>query len=171
MGREDGFDACYREHFAFVWRLVGAFGVEPGARDDLVQETFLVVRRRLGSFQPDRPMRAWIAGIARRVVSHHRRARDRAARREAGWSYTASDDPEATLERADAVALIESFLDELDHDKREVFVLMEIEELSAREVATIVGVGAPTVYSRLREARRRFASFVERERAARWSAS
>ncbi|HWB80597.1 MAG TPA: sigma factor-like helix-turn-helix DNA-binding protein, partial [Nannocystaceae bacterium] len=108
--------------------------------------------------------------IARRVVGHHRRARDRATRREAGWSYAASDAPEATLVRADAVALIERFLDELDHDKREVFVLMEIEELSAREVATIVGAGAATVYSRLREGRRRFAAFVERERAARWSA-
>lgn len=160
MGREDGFDACYREHFAFVWRLVGAFGVEPGARDDLVQETFLVVRRRLGSFQPDRPMRAWIAGIARRVVSHHRRARDRAARREAGWSYTASDDPEATLERADAVALIESFLDELDHDKREVFVLMEIERMTAREVEAIVGVNHRTLHTRLRAARLLLAEFI-----------
>ena len=158
----DAIDALFREHFDFTWRVVRALGCDLEACDDVVQETFLVVRRRWASFDRDRSVRVWIAGIARRVVGHHVRARDRSRRREAAWPEPEpAAGPEETLARLDAASAVARFLASLDAEKREVFVLMEIEELTGREVAAIVGVGAPTVYSRLREARRRFAAFVE----------
>lgn len=157
----DDLDALFRDHFDFTWRIVRALGVDLGACDDVVQEVFLVVRARWASFDRDRSVRAWIAGIARRVVGHHVRGRDRARKRDAAWPVPdAAPGPEDVLARADAASAVVRFLDGLDPDKREVFVLMEIEELTGREVAAIVGVGAPTIYSRLREARRRFEAFV-----------
>lgn len=154
-------EGCYREQFAFAWRVVRGLGLEPGECDDAVQEIFLVVRRRWSSFDRERSVRSWIAGIAVRVVGHHRRSRARATKREEAWpGPQPAAQPDDVLARADAVSAVARFLDELDADKREVFVLMDIEELTGREVAEIIGVGAPTVYSRLREARRRFAVFV-----------
>ncbi len=154
-------ESCYRDSFAFVWRVVRAFGVEPGDCDDVVQEVFLVVRKRWSSFDRERSMRAWVAGIARRVAGHHLRARARARKRESTWEPEPQRSPQELLERADASSIVARFLDTLDADKREVFVLMDVEGLSGRETAEIVGAGAPTVYSRLREARRRFALFVD----------
>jgi RNA polymerase sigma-70 factor (ECF subfamily) len=154
-------ESCYRASFAFVWRVVRALGVDVADCDDVVQEVFLIVRKRWSSFDRERSMRAWVAGIARRVAGHHMRRRARARRREAAWAQPEPErSPQELLERADASSAVADFLASLDADKREVFVLMDIEGLSGRETAEIVGAGAPTVYSRLREARRRFASFV-----------
>jgi RNA polymerase sigma-70 factor (ECF subfamily) len=155
-------ESCYRDTFAFVWRVVRALGVEVADCDDIVQEVFLIVRKRWSSFDRQRSMRAWVAGIARKVAGHHIRGRARARRRDATWPVPEPErSQEEVLARADASAVVARFLDSLDADKREVFVLMDIEGLSGRETAEIVGAGAPTVYSRLREARRRFAAFVE----------
>jgi RNA polymerase sigma factor (sigma-70 family) len=154
-------ESCYRDSFAFVWRVVRALGVDVADCDDVVQEVFLIVRKRWSSFDRDRSMRAWVAGIARRVAGHHIRGRARSRRRDAAWAEPETErSPQEVLERAEASSVVARFLDSLDADKREVFVLMDIEGLSGRETAEIVGAGAPTVYSRLREARRRFAAFI-----------
>jgi RNA polymerase sigma-70 factor, ECF subfamily len=50
----------------------------------------------------------------------------------------------------------------LDDDKREVFVLAQVEQMSAKEIADIVGIPMNTVYSRLRAARAAFESEVQR---------
>ena len=68
--------------------------------------------------------------------------------------------PDEWLALADAAAAMARFLDGLDAPKREVFVLMEIERMTAREVEAILGVHHRTLYSRLRAAREAFAAFV-----------
>ena len=77
----DPFAEVYQAHFDFVWRLTRALGVEPSVVDDVVHEVFLVVRRRLDAFDRERSMRAWLAGITRNLVMHHRRAAARRSRR------------------------------------------------------------------------------------------
>lgn len=130
--------------------------------DDVVHDVFLVVRRRLPDFDPRRSVRAWLAGITRRVVGHLRRKLARERRR-----LRALPDPEPVrsphdaVQDKDAARLMERFLDALDVDKRVTFVLMDIEGLTAREVAEVCRTNPRTVYSRLRAARQRFAAFVE----------
>ncbi len=63
---------------------------------------------------------------------------------------------EDAVQHAEAAAILEAFLAELDEDKREVFVLCELEGLSAPEIAQVVGTNVNTVYSRLRAARQGF---------------
>jgi len=160
-GEADPFAAVYRTHFDFVWRLARALGVEPAGIDDVVHEVFLVVRRRLDGFAPERSMRAWLAGITRNTVMHHRRAFARHARKLAELAEPEPTRlPDGVLARADAAAAMERFLDALDAAKREVFVLMEIERMTAREVEAIVGVNHRTLHTRLRSARQAFAAFV-----------
>ena len=59
---------------------------------------------------------------------------------------------------------MEQFLRELDDDKRTAFVLMELEELTAREVAEACGSNPRTIYSRVRVARTRFEAFAAEAR-------
>jgi len=68
------FDAVYREHFAFVWRAAKRLGVGDGALDDVVQEVFVVVHRRLDGFEGRSSLKTWLFGIALRIVRDHRRA-------------------------------------------------------------------------------------------------
>lgn len=148
------FDAIFREHFAYVWRvartLVGDF-----LADDVTQEAFLVVRARLVDYD-GRSLRAWLFGITRNVarnmlrsqVRHDRRMRDVPA-----WATS------ATIETQEAADLMRKFLARLPPAQREAFMLKELEELTAAEVAIATGVPLQTVYSRVRAARAELEKF------------
>ena len=68
-----GFEAVYREHYAFVWRSVRRLGVPDRELDDVVQEVFVIVHRRLAEFEGRSMVTTWLFGIAYRVVRDHRR--------------------------------------------------------------------------------------------------
>jgi RNA polymerase sigma-70 factor (ECF subfamily) len=163
-------DALYREHFRFVWRTVRHLGLQGSAVDDVVQEVFLVVHRRLGDFAGRSSAKTWLYGIVRRVVSDHRRTlRRRPAL--ASTDVPAADvdavvcerqGPEASAEQAERVRLLHRLLAELGDDKREVFVLAELEGLTIAEIAEALGVNANTIASRVRAARREFEAALDR---------
>ena len=56
----------------------------------------------------------------------------------------------------ESVRLLHELLNELDENKRTVFVLAELEQLSVPEITQVLGVNLNTVYSRLRSARQQF---------------
>jgi RNA polymerase sigma-70 factor, ECF subfamily len=158
------FPDVYEEHLDFVVRTVRRFGVEPAAVEDVAHDVFVVVHRRLPTFDDRRAsLRSWLYGISRRVVLHHHRAAQRRDRRLAlvALSQEPPPDAEDAMARRHAASLVEGFLAELDEGKREVFVLIDIEGLTAPEVAAALRTKLNTVYSRLRLARRRFEQLVE----------
>jgi RNA polymerase sigma-70 factor (ECF subfamily) len=168
------FAAIYDSHAPFVWRAITRLGVADSAVEDVVQEVFLVVHRRLAEFEGRSSLRTWVFGIAIHVARRHRRTLVR--RRLAGSSQeanvelsTLADDPrrapDALLERTEAVELLMALLEELDDDLREVFVLAEIEEVPVPEIAEILNANTNTVYSRLRAARGSFDQALARARA------
>lgn len=150
------FEALFREQFGFVYRNLRRLGVPPAAVEDAVQEVFLVVLRR-----PDAPItsvRGWLYGIARRIAWRQRRSagrQDRLAQALADEAPRALDGAVAVAER-EAAALLERFLGRLDEDKRAVFLLAELEQMTAPEIARALEVKENTVYSRLRAARQEF---------------
>jgi RNA polymerase sigma-70 factor, ECF subfamily len=155
------FSTVYREHARYVWRVCRGMGVSALHVDDVVHDVFLIVRRRLVDFDPQRSLRAWLAGITRRVVGHLRRKLAREDRR-----LRALPDPEPVgsphdaVQRQDAERLMQRFLNTLDVDKRMAFLLLEIEGLTAREVAEVCRTNPRTVYSRARVAKQRFEEYV-----------
>lgn len=168
------FEETYDKHFDFVWRSVRRLGVNEAAVDDVVQETFLVVHRRLAEFEGRSSINTWLFGILIRVARDHRRH----VRRKAPHTLhvEASVDPETLTARADqsphenamkteAVQTLHAILDELDDDKREVFILAELEQLTAPEIAEALSLNLNTTYSRLRAARQEFDEAVARTRA------
>jgi RNA polymerase sigma-70 factor (ECF subfamily) len=161
----------YREHFRFVWRTVRRLGLRDSAVDDVVQEVFLVVHRRLGDFEGRSSPKTWLYGIVRRVVSNHRRTLRRKSVLPSDGVPAADVEalecgalgPEASAEQAERVRLLHRLLAELDDDKREVFILAELEGLTMAEIAEALAVNANTIASRLRAARRAFEAALDRE--------
>jgi RNA polymerase sigma-70 factor, ECF subfamily len=172
--RVQSFAALYDAHAKFVWRAVLRLGAAPAAVEDLVQEVFLVVHRRIGEFRGHSSARTWLYGIAIRVVRNHRRTLMR--QRLTPTARDASVDlaelpapsertPELMLAKARATELLQRLLDELEEEPREIFVLVELEELTMPEIVEILGLNLNTAYSRLRAARRAFELLVSRARA------
>jgi RNA polymerase sigma-70 factor, ECF subfamily len=166
------FEAVYEECFPFVWRSVKRMGVAESAVDDVCQEVFLVAYRRLPEFEGRSSIRTWVFGIVLNVVQVHRRTlhRKSPAHRATGElvdpdTLPADGGPhhQATLQQAARVA--HEILEQLDEDKRAVFILAELEELPATEIAEAVGANIHTVYARLRAARAEFARAARRYRA------
>ncbi len=160
-----GFAELFRREHDFVWRCLRRLGFHEHEADDLTQDVFLVVHRRLQDFDPNRSLRAWLYGIAKRVGRDYRRGNDRRARRLALISSTPKEsvDVEADYARKRAGELISRFLDELDASTREIFVLSELEGFRGGEVAAALELNVNTVYSKLRRARKRFEGFVKAE--------
>ncbi|HJX66256.1 MAG TPA: RNA polymerase sigma factor [Polyangia bacterium] len=167
------FDTVYEAQVDFVWRAVRRMGVHAADTDDVVQEVFVIVHRRLGEFEGRAQLKTWVFKILVHVVRHYwrthqRRPGDRAAEDPAAIHALVADreeSPFARLERVEAVRILDRLLAELDDDKREVFVLAEIEQMTAVEIAEIVEANANTVSSRLRAARQEFEKALLRFRA------
>lgn len=156
----------YDSHVAMVWRTLRALGVDEATLDDAVQDVFIVVHRRLGDFEGRSALSTWIYGIARRVASQYRRRRrDGADPALLERQAEPGPSPRETAERRQAAKLVMELLAELDEDKREVFVLMELEQLPAPAVAEMLAIPVNTAYSRLRLARQRFEAALARRRA------
>lgn len=154
----------YEAHADFVVRVARQLGAPAAELEDLVHDVFLVLYRRLDEYRPDRgSIRAWLYGICRNVVYHHLRGRTRAELR-----LQQIPDPEPRpapddeLARSDARAVVQGFLDRLDEGRRMVFALIDIEGMSAPEVAQALGLNINTVYSRLRLARHQFETYIRR---------
>jgi RNA polymerase sigma-70 factor (ECF subfamily) len=163
---------CFREvydgYFDFVWRTLRRMGVPLSQLDDAAQDVFLVVHRRLGDFEGRSSLKTWLFGIVLRIASDARRSAGRRRTEPLSEQEPASvsmDTPAEATERAEAARLVRDLLEQLEEGKRAVFVLAELEQMTAPEIAEALGVNLNTVYSRLRAARREFVCALERHRA------
>ena len=158
--------ALVNEHFDFVWRLLRRLGVPDADVDDVAQQVFIVGTRRLSDI-PVGSERTFLYGTALRMAATTRRNLRR--REHFFQSVPTGNDgsrtPHEELERRQALSFLDRVLQGLDDDQREVFVLCEIEELTAPEVAAIARIPIGTVASRLRRARVAFASELKRLKA------
>jgi RNA polymerase sigma-70 factor (ECF subfamily) len=149
------FDDVYTAHVAFVWRIVRAFGVPDSGIEDAVQEVFVIVHRRLPEFEGRSAITTWLFAITRRVALAHRR-KGIGRTEPLAAEPTGTADTFAAVSRAQAAAIVSSILDTMDEDKRIVFALVELEQLSVPEVAAVLDIKLNTAYSRLRLARKAF---------------
>ena len=157
----------YRDYGAYVWRVTAAMNVPPSEREDVVHDVFLVVHRRLDEFDGRAAMTSWLYGITRGVVRNRRRGEARMRRKlEVLPTPPATRSPDEHAEQRRAAEVVRMFLARLDEDKRLVFELMEIQGMSAPEVAEALGIKLNTVYSRLRAARKRFDRHLTKVRKA-----
>ena len=166
LGESRDFATFVRGEFAAVWRLLRRIGVGNADADDATQQVFLVLSRKWGELGGPQ-LRRFLYGTTLRIAANTRRGVRR--RREVSDDDASSElvfDPEqdARIERRRALAFLDEILDQLPDELRRVFVLVEIEQLTAARVAELEAIPPGTVASRLRRARAMFHELLERER-------
>ncbi|WP_394822190.1 RNA polymerase sigma factor [Pendulispora albinea] len=162
MGWGPSFRSIYDAELNYVWQSLRRLGVRPSDLEDVAHDVFVTVHRKLSDYDPFRPLRPWLFGIAFRIASDYRRTSR--FQREVFDGEPEREDPspsvDAQLETMEAHRLVMAALDTINLDQRAVFILHELDGQTAPEVATALGVPLNTVYSRLRLARKAFASAV-----------
>ncbi|MGH3230555.1 MAG: RNA polymerase sigma factor [Streptosporangiaceae bacterium] len=155
------FAAVYDAYFTQVHGYVAA-RLGSGCADDLAAETFLVAFRRRAVFDPARgQVRAWLFGIATRLVARHRRDEARRYAALARMSPGRLLGPDAGEEdrivaRVSAQRLagrLAAALRGLADGDRDVLLLVAVAQLTYQEVAAALDIPAGTVASRLSRAR------------------
>lgn len=160
--------AVFDAHAPFVGRTLRCLGVHEREVPDAMQEVFLVVHRRLPELARPSALRSWLYAIClRKAMTLRRRA---ARRREQALdpieeTEGSAPTPHDALETTRALATALEILDDLDDDKRAVFVLYEVEQMPMSEVALAVGCPLQTAYSRLYAARREIGRMLKRRAA------
>jgi len=157
----------YRQHRAFVWGSLSRLGVRSEDLEDVLQDVFITVHRRLPEFDGTRAsLRTWLFVICRGVASNHRRSlqtRHAAVAQSAAEPRLVDDvSPEEAAARAQAKARLDSILAEMSFEKRITFLMYEVDRMSTEDIAEILGVEKGTVFSRLHAARREFERGVRR---------
>jgi RNA polymerase sigma-70 factor (ECF subfamily) len=163
--------AVYEAHFRYVWRCLRSLGVRDAQLDDALQDVFIVVQRKLPEFDGGAQLRTWLYAIALRIS---RKYRERSRREPASLEAARESQPELVLEHSgegaalqnERLALARVALEALSDEQREVFVLARVEQMSAPEIAEVIGIPLNTVYSRLRAARLAFEAEVTRRKAS-----
>jgi RNA polymerase sigma-70 factor, ECF subfamily len=142
----------FAEHAPHVFRTLRRLGVREADVDDACQEVFLVVHRKQGDFEGRASVKTWIFAIAIRVAHGYRRRRtmDRA---DEHHEPSHLDTGESAYTKKEMVVLLDRALGELDEDKRDAFVLYELEQCTVAEVADALRCPLQTAYSRINAAR------------------
>ena len=157
------FRQVYLQQFDYMWQTLRRLGVAAGDLEDAVHDVFVVVHRRLFDYDPSRPVRPWLFGIAYRIVSERRRRRSPEVPAEDHEVHAVADEqpsPEARFAAEQARRRVHGALDRLPIEQRAVVVMHDLEGRSASEVAEALGIPLNTVYSRLRLARAKFVAAV-----------
>lgn len=151
---------AFAQHHHYLCQTLRRLGARPEDIEDLAQDAFVVMCRRWQDYEPHRPLRAWLAGIAFNVAQKHVARQWREA--PAGEVEMVDDTPlpDERLHAARARRLVLAALDSMAPRDRAVLVLHQIDELPMQEVAAALQVPLFTAYTRLRRARLRFAEVV-----------
>jgi RNA polymerase sigma-70 factor (ECF subfamily) len=159
------FSTLYGEWFHEVSRWVRALGGLGVDHEDVTQEVFMVVRRKLHQFDGTN-VSSWLYRIAVLAVRDHRRRAwfRRVVLRQpedgAPEPAAAQDGPAVALERKQERAVLMELLSRMNETRRATFVLFEIEGLTGEEIARVQDVPVATVWTRLHYARKEFLALV-----------
>jgi RNA polymerase sigma-70 factor (ECF subfamily) len=154
--------AIFRAHAADVSRWVRALAGPNADTEDLIQEVFVTVHRRLCSFRGESAMSTWLFGITSNLVRRHRRVQ-KLRQWLGGTAEDVAGDLAATeptapelVAQAQARARVYRALDQLGHKYRTAIILFELEGRSAAEIAALCGVKTSAVWVWLHRGRGEF---------------
>jgi RNA polymerase sigma-70 factor (ECF subfamily) len=165
------FEHIYQDWFEEVCRWIRALGGPEADRDDIAQEVFMVVRRRLCAFDGAN-LAGWLYRITKRQVRDFRRRTwishifTRRRLDEPDTLPHADQNPASALEHKESQRVLYGILDKLREARRSTFVLFEIEGLSGEEIAQIQGIPVNTVWTRLYHARKDFFALAAKQHRA-----
>ena len=165
-----GFRALFDEQFSYVFHTLFRLGVRRPDLEDVTHEVFVAVHRALDDYDPERPLRPWLFGIAFHVASDYRRRahhRREASEDRAAEPIDARPLADELLAAEQARRLLVEALDELELDRRAVLMLHDLDGHTVPEIAHALSIPLNTAYSRLRLAREQLRGAVKRLRLRR----
>ena len=151
----DAFEAFHVE-FDYLCRTLQRLGIRQVDVEDMVHEVFLVLSRKWLDYDPSRPLRPYLFGIAFRVAARHRRKHAREIPGDVPDVADTGAAPDQVLSAAEARALVLRALEHIALPRRAVFVMHDLDETPMRVIADTLRIPLFTAYSRLRKARREF---------------
>lgn len=153
------FDSIYRDLFDDVAHWVRALGAHDADVEDLTQEVFIILRRKLPGFDGQN-LGGFLYRIIQRTVRDHRRS---------AWYRHVRGRPEPlstldsmsptgvdAVQRHEGRRLLDAILARMSEKRRTAFILFEIEGYGGEEIARIHGIPLKTVWTRLHHARKDF---------------
>lgn len=166
ISRGSCFEA-FQSELDYLFRTLRRLGVPAADLEDQAQEVFLVLDRKWSAYDPSRPLRPYLFGIAYRVVAASRRRRNREEIRDVEEVADAAPALDEAVEAARARGLVLRALERIPLERRAVFVMHDIDEVPMREITSSLSIPLFTGYSRLRKARKEFELAVKALRAGR----
>jgi RNA polymerase sigma-70 factor, ECF subfamily len=159
------FQSIYDAYYTEVARWIRALGGPAADQDDLIQEVFVVVYRRLADFD-GRNLAGWLYRITAHQVRDYRRLVwiKHIFRRSVALSSevpSAKPTPIMTLETRERQRNLERLLSRLSDPLRAAFVLFEIEGYTAEEISEMQSVPTNTVRARIHRARKKMTALLE----------
>ncbi|HXF95118.1 MAG TPA: sigma-70 family RNA polymerase sigma factor [Gemmatimonadales bacterium] len=153
-GEEAAFERLYRDHAGRVYALCLRLSGDPARAQELVQDVFVRVWRRLESFRGDSAFGTWLHRLAVNVVLMDHRAVGRRERRVESRENLAAAEPPGREAPAGLRVDLERAIAALPDGAREVFVLHDVEGYRHEEIAALVGIAVGTSKAQLFRARR-----------------
>lgn len=153
LGERVAFDELIAKWQGPLSTYVQRVGADDDAAREVVQDTWIRVIRGIARLRDGTRLRAWLFGIARRVLMDRWRAKY-AAPQAADLDLASLPAGEDVPDREGDLAAMEHELARLPLVEREVLTLFYLDELSLADVADVLGVPPGTVKSRLFRARR-----------------
>ena len=148
--------SAFVDHYSGIWRFLRRMGVPANGAGDAAQEVFLIALKALGHIVPGSE-RAFLYGTAARLAHGMRRKPQREVEGiDLELSTSPLPGPDEIADQRRARQLLDSLLERMDPDTREVLVLFEVEEFAIAEIAEILSIPVGTVGSRLFRARDEF---------------
>jgi RNA polymerase sigma-70 factor (ECF subfamily) len=141
-----------------VYNALRRLGIRSADLPDATQEVFATIAAVLGDYDPSRPLRPWVFGVAYRVgmryldVAHRRRE----VPSEIPEAPDSTPGADTVVERKEARDLAREALSKVEPTRRAVLILAHFEGLSVPEIATALQIPVNTAYSRLHRAREDF---------------
>lgn len=158
-GDDDRFDVLVDKYKNRIYGFMLNKGFEFSAAEELTQDVFIQVYRKLHSFKANAMFRTWLYGIARNIslnyINRVLKRRSKAITVETLEAIAVtSESPDLLLSNAQSYETLLSAISNLQPDLREVLELVVFDELSYSEVADIVQIPEGTVKSKLYRARK-----------------
>lgn len=161
------FQRIFAEEFSYVWGSMRRLGVAPRDLEDVTQELFIQVYRKMDAYDPARPIRPWLFAFAVRAASDYRRLvrhRVEILGEPATTSAPISLEPapDQRLDQQETERLVLAALETIPIERRAVLIAFELDEQPMKDIAEALAVPLFTAYSRLRQARVEFEQAVRR---------
>lgn len=140
-GEMAAFDKIYRSLSPVLHKYLLSLTLSAVRAEELLQETFLQLHRARNTYQPERPAKPWIFGIARHVYLMDCRAWYRRHRlEESGWEEPPELAVPSSFEGFASRDQLRRGLAQLSSEQREPLLLHHFWGLSFKEIAGVLGI-------------------------------